>query len=598
MREKTNNFRQRLSLRAVLITAFLTITAALLLASSIYQIYYLRRAQREAVSSQQLLIAQEAATAVNGFIQDNFDILETAVSLSNITQMDSDELERFLGITLSFQSAFRQLVLYDADGHLLAQTSRLSRSRLDDLVTLLEEESFAPIKQPEQYISPVIIDEETNEPLVVLSVPVLSSLQEFQGTIVAELNLKFMWSLVDQLKIGETGFAYVVDRQGNLLAYKDTARVLLGENVSYLTEVSQFIAGENETAEEVADIEPGITGEESVQTYVPLGTPDWAVVVELPSEEAFRPLAQGTLITFLVQLGLWIFAGLSGLMMAYRLAAPLNKLTETAVQIADGNFDLRAEIDSPIEVTQLANAFNQMTSQLKELIDSLEQRVAARTQALETSGEISRQISTILERQELVKKVVELIQQSFNYYQAQIFLFDDAKENLVMVSGTGEGAQKMLANRHQIAIGKGLVGRAGQTGQPVLVSDTSQADDWLPNPLLPDTKAETAVPIMSGEQIYGVLDVQQNVTGGLEQSDVALLESIANQVAVALRNANLYDEAQKQAEREALLNQINQQILQTTDMQTALKVAVRELGRATGSAHTRVHLKTQTGHHS
>ncbi|MCB9423076.1 MAG: GAF domain-containing protein [Ardenticatenaceae bacterium] len=585
-------------MRAVLITAFLTITAALLLASSIYQIYYLRRAQREAVSSQQLLIAQEAATAVNGFIQDNFDILETAVSLSNITQMDSDELERFLGITLSFQSAFRQLVLYDADGHLLAQTSRLSRSRLDDLVTLLEEESFAPIKQPEQYISPVIIDEETNEPLVVLSVPVLSSLQEFQGTIVAELNLKFMWSLVDQLKIGETGFAYVVDRQGNLLAYKDTARVLLGENVSYLTEVSQFIAGENETAEEVADIEPGITGEESVQTYVPLGTPDWAVVVELPSEEAFRPLAQGTLITFLVQLGLWIFAGLSGLMMAYRLAAPLNKLTETAVQIADGNFDLRAEIDSPIEVTQLANAFNQMTSQLKELIDSLEQRVAARTQALETSGEISRQISTILERQELVKKVVELIQQSFNYYQAQIFLFDDAKENLVMVSGTGEGAQKMLANRHQIAIGKGLVGRAGQTGQPVLVSDTSQADDWLPNPLLPDTKAETAVPIMSGEQIYGVLDVQQNVTGGLEQSDVALLESIANQVAVALRNANLYDEAQKQAEREALLNQINQQILQTTDMQTALKVAVRELGRATGSAHTRVHLKTQTGHHS
>ena len=111
------------------------------------------------------------------------------------------------------------------------------------------------------------------------------------------LSLKFMWSLVDQLKLGETGYAYVVDNQGNLIAFGDTARVLAGENVKQIGEVSEF-ASDNPSAssditQEVSSYQ-GLLGTTVLGTYVPLGTPEWAVVVEIPSSEAYKPIVQST----------------------------------------------------------------------------------------------------------------------------------------------------------------------------------------------------------------------------------------------------------------------------------------------------------------
>jgi GAF domain-containing protein len=199
---------------------------------------------------------------------------------------------------------------------------------------------------------------------------------------------------------------------------------------------------------------------------------------------------------------------------------------------------------------------------------------------------------TILDVDRLLREVVTTIQNSFSYYHVHIYLLDETGENLRIVGGTGEAGQEMLANDHQIVIGKGLVGRAGQTASTILVPDVSQEAGWLPNPLLPDTKAEVAIPILIGQQVLGVLDVQHNISGGLGQADVDLLQSIANQVAVALRNASMYEEAQTRAAQETLVNEINQKILSTTTMTEALQVAVRELGRASGVSGARVQLKS------
>src|SRR5258708_39695298 len=103
----------------------------------------------------------------------------------------------------------------------------------------------------------------------------------------------------------------------------------------------------------------------------------------------------------------------------------------------------------------------------------------------------------------------------------------------------------MLNIGHKIPKGKGVVGGAAESNTPVLVSDVSTNADWLLNPLLPETKAEVGVPISIGDQVLGVLDVQQSFAGGLQQEDVDLLQSITNQIANALQNIRQYENSQK-----------------------------------------------------
>jgi putative methionine-R-sulfoxide reductase with GAF domain len=288
-----------------------------------------------------------------------------------------------------------------------------------------------------------------------------------------------------------------------------------------------------------------------------------------------------------------LIALITALVTDRRLRA-ISTLTETATAIAAGDIDREAPVERQDEIGKLATAFNAMTRQLRDLIGSLEQRVAERTKALSTASEVSRRLSTWLDEQQLVREVVELVQSSFDYYHAHIYLVDPATADLVMAGGTGEAGQRMMERGHRIHVGAGLVGRAAETNKPVLVPDVSKDPQWLPNPLLPFTKSEVAVPIAIGDEVLGVLDVQHHVSDGLRQQDADMLQAIANQTALALRNARSYTDIRKRAERESLIAAIGQKIEQTASVESALKVAVRELGQALRS-QTSVQLKSADG---
>lgn len=210
----------------------------------------------------------------------------------------------------------------------------------------------------------------------------------------------------------------------------------------------------------------------------------------------------------------------------------------------------------------------------------LEARVVERTRALETSAAVSRQLSTILDQSRLVREVVEQLHVAFAYYHVHVYLWDEALGALRMVGGTGEAGQAMLVMGHALRPEIGLVGRAYSTNAPVVVPDVSADPGWLPNRLLPGTRAEIAVPITYGDEVLGVLDAQDSEVGGLGQADAQLLETIAGQLAVALRNARLVAQVQREAEQAALINAINRKIAQTTNIDGALRVAAAELSRA------------------
>jgi PAS domain S-box-containing protein len=347
---------------------------AILVIAGSFEVYYNFRTQREIVAGKQQLIAKQAAHAVEGFIQVKFSLLEAAVRLGDPASVSRNNQKRILAKLLGLQPAFRQIVLLDSQEQEIAKISRLSQAASGNLIERIEKEAFSQVEEGNRYIGSVYVDEVTNEPLVVIASPVTGIFGDFRGTLMAEVNLKFMWDLVDRLKIGEKGLAYVVDRQGDLIAFGDIGRVLQGQNLSYLKEVDEFINSRSSVDETRADISTGINKATIVGTYVPLGTPDWAVVIELPVSEAYREVIRAVLISVGAILIVAILAGLAGFIVARRLADPLLDLTETASRIAGGEIGLRAIIQGPAEVERLARAFNDMTGQLREMLGQEEDR--------------------------------------------------------------------------------------------------------------------------------------------------------------------------------------------------------------------------------
>ncbi|MBA3534353.1 MAG: GAF domain-containing protein [Ardenticatenales bacterium] len=245
-----------------------------------------------------------------------------------------------------------------------------------------------------------------------------------------------------------------------------------------------------------------------------------------------------------------------------------------------------------LAATQISKSLNMSLAQVHQnerARAESQQALLARTRALTASAEVSRRLSSILNQEQLVHEVVEQVRAAFSYYHVQIYLYDSERTELRLVGGTGKTGQTMLAKGHSIAQGQGLVGRAAETNGVVLVPDVSIAQEWLSHPLLPETRTEAAVPITLGGRVLGVLDVQHTQVNSLTEDDVGLLQSIADQVAVALQNTQLYEQAQRQAEREARVLQISQKIQYATSVESALRIAVRELGETLGSPAS-VHL--------
>jgi len=363
-----------LGLSMAMALAFFSLSVAVLLLYSGLDAVRDFRAQESDIFNKQQLAAQNAAKTVSNFINENFSVLETAIGLSPFDRMSGTEQKQVLQTLVGLRPAFRHLVLFDDRNDVVAQASRLSSYASKAFVDRLKES--LPGKNPpvERTIGPVHVNPATSEPMAIMALPVKSVLGDIQGTLIVELNLKFMWDIVDRLKVGETGYVYVADRKGNLLAFSDSGRVLKGESVEQLEAVAEFIRKGTSAGPVLATTYRGILGSTVVGTYAPLTTPDWAVIAELPWEEAYRELLLGIVTSMGITLAMAVLAGFFGVFAARRFASPLIDLTVTASRIAGGERDLQAEVAGPREVAHLATAFNSMTAQLRQSLQDLQKQ--------------------------------------------------------------------------------------------------------------------------------------------------------------------------------------------------------------------------------
>lgn len=445
------------------------------------------------------------------------------------------------------------------------------------------------------------------------SMPIYDDSDNFRGVVAADVDISTVTNLVDEIEVGETGYAFLLDPEGNFIVLPENGLQDFGLTVK---EQTGDIPVQYTIFETTADIQvfademlSGKTGlgelvrhdTEYYLAYAPIEATGYSLGVIVPVEEMIQlyltvqnnvlteetSTLQITLfISIVILLGTLIFSYVIG----HIITQPLKQLTEAAEEVSSGNYDVEINTSAGGEISTLAAAFSDMTHQVQDLVGSLEQRVSDRTRALEASMEVSRSVSTILDQQQLVAEVVKQVREAFDYYHVHIYLVDSTTNDLVMAGGTGEAGAALLGGGHKIMQGKGLVGRAASSKRTVLVSNVVAEEEWLPNPLLPDTKAEIAVPIVIGNQVFGVLDVQHNVINGLTEDDSQLLELVAAQVAIALRNAHLYSQVQRQADRETMINEISQKIQRAVDMDGVLQVTAQELGQSLGVRRATVQL--------
>jgi nitrate/nitrite-specific signal transduction histidine kinase len=322
----------------------------------------------------------------------------------------------------------------------------------------------------------------------------------------------------------------------------------------------------------------------------------WVVVFHQGQAEAYAPVNERIRGVIIVIAAIIFLAVLAAIFLAQVLIRPLTQLTITAQEIAAGNLNSQAQVTSSDEIGILARAFNSMTSQLRDLIGSLEGRVAARTKDLATVATISTKTTTIRDPFQMLETMVHLTQRGFDLYHAHVFTYHKNSNELQIVAcGYKEGDEhEGTHGTTSISISQeqSLVARAARTRKPVIVNDVRSDPGWLPNPLLPETRAEMAVPMIVGDELLGVLDVQADHVDAFTEEDSNIQMTLASQISTSYQSALTYEQSKAQADLESLVNTIGQKIQRTVTVEDTLQTAIREIGLALGASRVSANIQS------
>lgn len=283
----------------------------------------------------------------------------------------------------------------------------------------------------------------------------------------------------------------------------------------------------------------------TVLLIAPIGYQHMVRVVysEISSIEIFQRLRLQSVLFSILALALG--AGFS-YYVSKAVSDPIYELIKTFNKIEQGDLTQRAPVSATDELGIVMVQFNRMVSHLETLQSTLEQQVAERTRQLAATNEVGRVAASSLDPEQLLAKITPLFHEQFGYYFAAIYLLDPSGKWAELREATGEAGKVLKQNRHRLDVaGKSMVATAIRERSPRIAQVASAEKQRFENPLLPYTRSEVAFPLMVGERVLGVLNVQSTKEADFGPQVTETLKNMAGQVSIALENARLFQEAQQ-----------------------------------------------------
>jgi GAF domain-containing protein/HAMP domain-containing protein len=407
---------------------------------------------------------------------------------------------------------------------------------------------------------------------------------EFNGVVAADMQLTEITRQVQEMKIGQTGYAFLLDDAGRIISMPSAGYQLFGLNPEDINneefyKQTLFGHGTDELQAVVRRMAAGGNGilvvddggTDTYISYAPIPANGYSLALVVPASElqgaiitarneTQAQVASGIRVLVIILIVLLLMAILISLAIGEVIAAPIIRLTSVSNQIVGGDLSAQALVDTNDEIGTLSRAFNTMTSRLRELLQDLEKRVEERTTELAKANErnerrakqfeyisqVAATISSTRNLDTLLLQTTTAISTKFGFYHTGIFLLDTRKEYAVLCAANSEGGKRMLARNHRLRVGEtGIVGHVTGTGKARVALNTGQDAVFFNNPDLPETHSEMALPLKDGDEVIGALDVQSTEVNAFDQEDINILTALADQVSIAIQNARQHEETQR-----------------------------------------------------
>jgi GAF domain-containing protein/HAMP domain-containing protein len=543
--------------------------------------------------------AEQAGGQIESFFQENLDSVKADASLPSVIgflkgEETGDEALGTLQALGSVREDIKSYSILDANGIVVLDTSETQTNVGND-------ESRTPYfrnatANRRAYVSDVLFQEHTGEADIYFSAPVVDESARTLGVLVVEYKASVLQRIVAaRNSSGTPSYVILFDEYHTILAngkdatllYKTTLPLTTSQ-VSDLQAVRRLPLGTQEDLLlNLPDLEknlatgvPSFTLEleqndtspnDDQAVQILMQSKPWILVALEPGEIFLQPLYDQLLGSLIIIALLTVGAGVLAALTSNILVSPIKQLTTAAERIRSGDLSTQTGIQRLDEIGTLANAMDQTTEQLSSTLKGLEQRVAERTYDLEIArlqseersrnleviSEVSRAISSEQRLDVLLPLVVRTVSEKFNFYHTGIFLLDATRTYAVLQAANSAGGQRMLARGHRLGIGQtGIVGYVAQAGKPRIALDVGADSSFFNNPDLPETHSEMALPLAVRGEVIGVLDVQSTRQGAFTDSDASSLSIMADQIAIAIENARLFEHTQQAlAETQAMYSQ-------------------------------------------